>query len=72
MVDETPRKWTSETGQPRLDKDGVGWYACDPYPTWYRWENGKLITRDWGCIYSNPLVHQHDENCEFPTEWVDE
>lgn len=42
-MSESPRKWTLETGLPRLDKDGVGWYACDPYPTWYRWEDGTLI-----------------------------
>lgn len=28
----------------RLDIDGVEWWACDPYPTWYRWENGELFT----------------------------
>ena len=29
--------------EPREDIDGVKWYACDPYPTWYRRENGKTI-----------------------------
>lgn len=27
----------------RLDVNGVEWWACDPYPTWYRWENGELF-----------------------------
>lgn len=37
------RPFTSDT--PGLtDKDGVVWYACDPYPTWYRWEGKKLLT----------------------------
>lgn len=29
----------------RKDLDGVEWWACDPYPTWYRWENGELHTK---------------------------
>lgn len=24
----------------RLDVNGVEWWACDPYPTWFRWEEG--------------------------------
>ncbi len=28
----------------RFDIDGVEWRACDPYPTWYRWEDSKLYT----------------------------
>lgn len=28
----------------RLDVNGVEWWACDPYPTWYRWEDGQLFT----------------------------
>lgn len=31
----------------RKDVDGVEWWACDPYPTWYRWENGELITKEY-------------------------
>lgn len=39
-----PRKWTGGTpGEGRLDVDGVEWFACDPYPTWFRWEDGDLI-----------------------------
>jgi len=30
----------------RLDKDGVEWWACDPYPTWFRYEGDRLIERD--------------------------
>jgi hypothetical protein len=42
MNDET-RKWTMESGEGRLDVNGVEWFACDPYPTWYRYgENGEL------------------------------
>lgn len=29
----------------RRDAQGE-WWACDPYPTWYRWEGKKLIKRD--------------------------
>lgn len=28
----------------RLDVNGVEWWACDPYPTWYRWDGGYLYT----------------------------
>ena len=31
-------------GPGRFDNKGVEWFACDPYPTWYRWENGVLMT----------------------------
>lgn len=24
--------------------NGVEWWACDPYPTWYRWEGRNLRT----------------------------
>jgi hypothetical protein len=42
---DEPRRWTSEHPDgPRLDTEGTGWFACDPYPTWYRWEGGHLIT----------------------------
>lgn len=44
-----PRPYTHGTPG-RLDTDGVEWFACDPYPTWYRWENGELHTtthREW-------------------------
>lgn len=30
----------------RLDVAGVEWWACDPYPTWYRYEGTTLIRRD--------------------------
>ena len=45
MTTEERRQW--EEGHPdgpRLDVDGVAWSACDPYPTWYRWEDDRLIT----------------------------
>ena len=28
---------------PRVDIDGVAWFACDPYPTWYRWGYSGLV-----------------------------
>lgn len=39
------------TGQPygpgwpsgRMCLRGYEWFACDPYPTWFRWEDDKLI-----------------------------
>lgn len=51
-MSEQPRKWYAESGEPRLDLDGVAWFQCDPPGTWYRWEDGKLITPEkrieWG------------------------
>ena len=41
-----PQRWTwNHPDGGRFDVNGVQWFACDPYPTWYRWEDGKLITR---------------------------
>lgn len=40
------RRWTSEdVNGGRVDTDGIEWFACDPYPTWYRWEGMKLHHR---------------------------
>lgn len=35
-------------GPGRFDKDGVEWFACDPYPTWFRWEGDQLIEKGYG------------------------
>lgn len=44
-MEEDTRKWVNE---PRKAADGQIWYACDPYPTWFRWDiiDGKrtLVT----------------------------
>lgn len=41
-----PRRWTySHPNGGRTDVDGTIWFACDPYPTWYRWEEGELYTK---------------------------
>lgn len=46
-ADPLPRRWTGDHPDGgRTDIYGVVWFACDPYPTWYRHENGKLITHD--------------------------
>lgn len=37
-------KWTWDSGKGRLDIDGVEWFACDPYPSWYRYDVDGLIT----------------------------
>jgi hypothetical protein len=42
VSDERP--WADPTKPGRLDVNGVEWWACDPYPTWYRWENGEVRT----------------------------
>lgn len=53
---EEPRRWTAGTPG-RTDVNGVEWFACDPYPTWYRWVNGRLHTQyglDLGGFYEEP------------------
>lgn len=49
---------------PRLDVDGVGWHACDPYPTWFRFaEDGMtVIHRPWN----------HRWNFVEVLPWIDE
>lgn len=37
-----PYREADEPG--RLDINGIEWWACDPYPTWFRWEDGELFT----------------------------
>lgn len=42
-----PYRWPesgSGVGLGRLDINGVEWWACDPYPTWYRWDGDSLYT----------------------------
>lgn len=31
-------------GPGKVDNEGIEWFACDPYPTWYRWVDGELDT----------------------------
>lgn len=48
-----------EPGVPgRLDVNGVEWWACDPYPTWYRWDDGELLLdhAEWASPNSLKLV----------------
>ena len=48
-VTQPPADQPHRTGTPgRFDSEGKEWHACDPYPTWYRWENGELFTNpEW-------------------------
>ena len=38
------KPYADSEGPGRRDVNDVEWWACDPYPTWYRWENGELLT----------------------------
>lgn len=64
LASGAPRRWTA--GHPdggRVDVNGVEWFACDPYPTWYRWEDGKLFTCGVGRATS---IQWADENTPLP------
>jgi hypothetical protein len=37
------RAWSDSKKAGRLDINGQEWWACDPYPTWFRWEGEKLL-----------------------------
>ena len=49
MTDDRPYVWPNP---PRLDVDGVEWWATDPYPLWYRYEG------EWGNIDSPRVAHK--------------
>ncbi len=38
-------------GSGRFDINGVEWFACDPYPTWFRWEENEEGEE---ILYRNP------------------
>ena len=78
VTDERPYGDPTKPG--RKDIDGVEWWACDPYPTWYRWENGELFTKwrpRWPpeegvfdpetryCLQPNACAQQNE--CRHPT-----
>lgn len=47
-MSDKPRRWTFDHPDGgRKDVDGVEWFACDPYPTWYRWKGDELITTEY-------------------------
>ncbi|URM86184.1 hypothetical protein SEA_BIGGITYBASS_67 [Gordonia phage BiggityBass] len=54
-MSEQPRRWTAEHPEGgRVDVDGVEWLACDPYPTWYRWEPDKDTVSGHRLIVGRP------------------
>lgn len=54
---EETRTYTSAAGGGRLDVNGVEWFCCDPWPTWYRrGPNERVILR----------------STEDPAPWQDE
>lgn len=51
----------------RKDATGLEWWACDPYPTWYRWDEdlfGKrhLSTTDYGHEWADGLDDDMQES----------
>ena len=40
------RQYVPESGQGRYDVNGVEWFACDPYPTWYRVVDRVVVCPD--------------------------
>lgn len=40
-----PEPYRFDTGvMGRIDVNGIEWWACDPYPTWFRWDEDGLHT----------------------------
>lgn len=55
------RRWTMSSGVPRMDVDGNAWFACDPYPTWFRYEDGELIEPDEEPLWAEENNYQPDD-----------
>lgn len=54
-VRDDSRRWIKgHPDGPRRDVDGVEWWACDPYPTWYR--------ADRTATTSSPVFPADNEN----------
>lgn len=48
----------------RIDRNGVEWWACDPYPTWYRWVDNVLHTAGgsvYGGVNESPAFGDDDD-----------
>lgn len=60
---EYPRKY-QYPNPGRLDVEGTEWHACDPYPSWYRWENGELLIPHGAGGY--------EEGFDYFPGWADE
>lgn len=64
--------YTDPSKPGRLDVNGVEWFACDPYPTWFRWEDMTTLS---GKLFRNPArwadlppVDSFTPNPLFPAE----
>lgn len=42
---EKVRRYYAESGEGKKDVDGIEWFLTDGYYGWYRWKDGKLITK---------------------------
>lgn len=52
-----PYRYMDATTPGRRDVNGVEWWACDPYPTWFRWDdNGDLRTDPAEWLPDDPLM----------------
>lgn len=50
----------------RLDRDGVQWWACDPYPCWFRWpDGGELIEAPRGIAWADEPKPFTREPCGY-------
>lgn len=65
MPDE--RRYTDSNKPGRKDVNGQEWWACDPYPTWFRWDDDELkhgpsgawvdeVIEARGELYSNCVI----------------
>jgi len=50
----------------RLDRDGVQWWACDPYPCWFRWpDGGELVEAPRGIAWADEPKPFTREPCGY-------
>lgn len=59
----TDRHYEDPSKPGRMDVNGEEWWACDPYPTWYRWAEGDVVHGPSGQWADKPNVTS--------VEWVE-
>ena len=60
------RAFGDRAGPGRLDRDGVEWWACDPYPCWFYWTPaGELVEAPFDIAWADEPKPFDREPCGF-------